>query len=192
VIQVIADRVLDFLEPAVRGSDLAALLQPGNVLVRTIPPAKVQALTVWLAPRHAIAVNRGLALYLYRIARAFAPHVIVRGPTDPPPPAESETVGIISTILDWMASPVQAPLVEDWEIGPRELRTAENYTTAAERFVLSHEVGHILHRHVIADSENVNTSNASLASLDRPSGTGDSCRRDRRSHLDRVDAARGN
>lgn len=149
-----------------RDRDVAPLLRPDRVLIRTIPPAKVQALTVWIAPRHAIAVNRGLALFLHRIARAFSSHVIVRGPADPPPPAESETVGVIASILDWMASPVHAPLVEDWPIGSRELKTAENFTTAAERFVLGHEIGHIMHRHLIADGGHVDVRDASLADLD--------------------------
>lgn len=81
---------------------------------RTIPPANFQALTVWVAPCHAIAVNRVLRLYLYRIARALAEQYIVRGPEDSPAPEESERSGIMATILDWMASKVRAPLVDDW------------------------------------------------------------------------------
>jgi hypothetical protein len=136
------------------------------VLIRTIPPAQVEALTIWIAPRHVVAVNRGLALFLYRLARAFTPHVIVRGPADPPAPPESEAIGIIATLLDWMASSVRAPLVEDWPVGPREQRTAENYTTAAERFVIAHEIAHILRGHLIADAAEVDVAQASALELD--------------------------
>jgi hypothetical protein len=166
IIATIADSVLAFARPAFRGSEIAPLLEGDRLLVRTIPPAGVQAVTVWAAPRHAVAVNRGLALFLYRLARAFAAHVIVRGPEDPPAPPESEAAGIIATLLDWMASPVRAPLVEDWPLGPREQKTAENFTTAAERFVLAHEIAHILHRHLIADSAKVNVALMSPLELD--------------------------
>jgi hypothetical protein len=66
-----------------------------------------------------------------------------------------------------MASPVRAPLVEDWPIGSREQRTAENYTTAAERFVIAHEVAHILLGHLIADAAEVDDAQASPAELDK-------------------------
>ena len=39
---------------------------------------------MWIAPRHAVAVNAGVAVFLYRLDHAFSAHVIVRGPTDPP------------------------------------------------------------------------------------------------------------
>ncbi|KJC55455.1 hypothetical protein UB31_00285 [Bradyrhizobium sp. LTSP849] len=66
-----------------------------------------------------------------------------------------------------MASPVRAPLVEDWPVGPRETKTAENFATSAERFVIAHEVGHILHKHLITDSAKVDLAKASLAELDK-------------------------
>jgi hypothetical protein len=166
IIASIADKVLAYAGPAFQGSEIAPLLEADRLLVRTIPPAGVQAVTVWVAPRHAVAVNRGLALFLYRLARAFTAHVIVRGPEDPPAPPESDAAGNIATLLDWMASPVRAPLVEDWPVGPREQRTAENYTTAAERFVLAHEIAHILHRHLIADSAKVDVARMSPLELD--------------------------
>jgi hypothetical protein len=91
----------------------------------------------------------------------------VRGPADPPTPPESEAISIIATLLDWMASPVRAPLVQDWPVGPREQRTAENYTTLAERFVIAHEVAHILRGHLIADASEVDVAQASALELDK-------------------------
>ncbi|MDA9491395.1 hypothetical protein [Bradyrhizobium sp. CCBAU 11361] len=167
IIETINASILRYVGATLRDAELAQLLQPDRVLVRTIPPAGIEALTIWIAPRHVVALNRGLALFVYRLARAFAAHVIDRTPADPPAPPESRTAGIIATLLDWMASPVRAPLVDDWPTGPREIRTAENFATAAERFVLAHEVGHILHKHLIADSAKVDLSQASLPELDR-------------------------
>jgi hypothetical protein len=166
ITETIARRILHYAESG-KDAEAAARVQSDRVLVRTIPSAEVAALTLWIAPLHVIAVNQGLALFLYRLARAFSPHVIVRGPADPPAPPESETVGIIATLLDWMASPVRAPLIEDWPIGPREQRTAENYTTAAERFMIAHEVAHILRGHLITDAAEVDVAQASPAEMDR-------------------------
>lgn len=166
IIATIADSVLAYARPAFQGSEIAPLLEADRVVVRTIPPAGVQAVTVWVAPQHAVALNRGLALFLYRLARAFTPHVIVRGPEDSPAPPESDAAENIATLLDWMASPVRAPLMDDWPVGQREKRTAENYTTAAERFVLTHEIAHILDRHLIADSAKVDVAQVSPLELD--------------------------
>jgi hypothetical protein len=166
IIERIARSILKYAESA-KDAQLAARVQSDRVLVRTIPPAEVEAVTIWVASRHVIAVNQGLALFLYRLARAFSPHVIVRGPADPPAPPESEAVGIIATLVDWMASPVRAPLVADWPIGPREQRTAENYTLLAERFVIAHEIAHILRGHLIADAGAVDAAQASPVELDQ-------------------------
>jgi hypothetical protein len=166
IIESIARSILKYAESA-KDAEMAARVRSDRVLVRTIPPAGVEALTIWIAPRHVVAVNQGLALFLYRLARAFSPHVIVRGPEDPPAPSESEAISIIATLLDWMASPVRAPLVKDWPVGPREQRTAENYTTAAERFVMAHEVAHILRGHLIADAAQIDAAQASPLELDK-------------------------
>lgn len=165
-IQMVTDRILEHIGSRIQDKERALLLRPDRVLIRTIPPAGINALTMWIAPRHVVAVNQGLALFLYRLARAFSAHVIIRGPGDPPAPPESQAVGIIATLLDWMASPVRAPLVEDWLVGPREIRTADNFTTAAERFVMAHEIAHILHRHLIADSAKVEIGRVSPLDLD--------------------------
>jgi hypothetical protein len=166
IIEAIARSILKYAESA-KDAELAARVRSDRVLVRTILLAEVEALTIWIAPWHVVAVNQGLALFLYRLARAFTPHVIVRGPADPPAPPEGEAIGIIATLLDWMASPVRAPLVEDWPVGPREQRTAENYTRAAERFVIAHEVAHILRGHLIADADGVDVAQASTLELDK-------------------------
>ena len=113
IIETITRGILQYAESA-KDAELAARVRSDRVLVRTIPPAEVAALTIWIAPLHVVAVNQGLALFLYRLARAFSPHVIVRRPANPPAPPESEAISIIATLLDWMASPVRAPLVEDW------------------------------------------------------------------------------
>jgi hypothetical protein len=109
-------------------------------------------------------------LFVYRVARALAPHIIIRTTNDPPVPPESEAVSIIATLIDWMASPARAPLIEDWPTGQREIRTAENIAVAAERFVVSHEIAHIARRHLIADSSKLDPSKAKPEDLDnRPS-----------------------
>jgi hypothetical protein len=166
IIETIARSILKYAESA-KDAEYAARVRSDRVLVRTIPPAEVAALTIWIAPRHIVAVNHGLALFLYRLARAFSPHVIVRGPADPPAPPESDAIGVIATLLDWMTSLVRAPLVEDWPVGPREQRTAENYTIAAERFVIAHEVAHILSGHLITDAAEVDVAQASPFELDK-------------------------
>ena len=65
-----------------------------------------------------------------------------------------------------MSSPVRAPLVPDWPSGPREIKTAENLTTAGERFVVSHEIAHIIRRHLIADASDVDTTTTTPHDLD--------------------------
>jgi len=166
IIDAITGSIVRFVGSRAQDAELTQRLQPDRVLVRTIPPAQIGALTMWIAPRHVVAVNRGLALFLYRLARAFSPLVITRGPGDPPAPPESQAVGIIATLLDWMASPVRAPIVEDWPVGPRETRTAENFTTAAERFVVAHEIAHIQLGHLIADAAAVDLADSSPLELD--------------------------
>ncbi|SFW71004.1 hypothetical protein [Amycolatopsis australiensis] len=166
VIQQIVDGVLSYVDLEMSDPAVAELMRSDRIAVRTIPPASIQALTVWIEPRHVVAFNRGLGLFLYRLARAFAGNYIVRGPGDPPAPPESDAISIIATLLDWMASPVRAPLLQDWEVGPREIKTAENFTTAAERFVMCHELAHIMYGHLIADSSAFTTDSVSLADLD--------------------------
>src|SRR5262249_10378808 len=104
-------------------------------------------------------------LFMYRVARALAPHIIKRGPDDPPASPESEAVSIIATLIDWMSSPVRAPLIQDWPAGQREIRTAENMAIAGERFVVSHEVSHIVLRHLIVDTSKVDRSKLTLHDL---------------------------
>jgi hypothetical protein len=157
-IKGLADTILNYLRSHLQEQEMLPLLQPERVVVITIPLATVQALTVWMDPVHTIAVNSGLMLFMYRVARALAPHIITRGPKDPPPPPESEAISIIATLLDWMSSPVRAPLIQDWPTGPREIRTAENIATAGERFVVNHEISHILCRHLIVNTSEVDPS----------------------------------
>lgn len=166
VIQTLADNILDFSRSRVVDPEMLALLQPGRVVVTTIPQATVQALTVWMAPVHSVAVNVGLMVFMYRVARALAPHIITRGQDDPPAPPETEAVSIIATLIDWMSSPARAPLLEDWPTGQREIRTAENIATACERFVVAHEICHIIRQHLIADSGKVDASKTSVEELD--------------------------
>jgi hypothetical protein len=98
IIETITESILRHAVRAENDPELVQLLRSDRLLVLTIPPASIQALTTWFAPRHVVAVNRGLALFLYWLARAFSPHVIVRGPDDPPAPPESQTAGIIATL----------------------------------------------------------------------------------------------
>jgi hypothetical protein len=166
IIQAITNGVLDFARPPLKDEDIGELLRPERVVITTIPQATVQALTTWMDPVHAIAVNQGLMLFMYRVARALSPHVITRTGSDPPAPPESEAVSHIASLIDWISSPARAPLMQDWPTGQREIRTAENLTTAGERFVVSHEIGHIMQRHLIVDVGQVDTSQLSLQELD--------------------------
>lgn len=159
--------VLRFLRQAGLDPAADALLAPGQISIRTIPQARVQAVTVSDGGKHRIIVNRGLAMYLYRLARIFSRHVIDRGPGDPPAPSEDESGRLMAPVLDWMASLARAPLIsEDWEIADRERRTAENYTTAAERFVICHELGHVLLHHSIAELSDDSLPDVELESFD--------------------------
>jgi hypothetical protein len=73
----------------------------------------------------------------------------------------------MAPVLDWMASPVRAPLIsEDWEINDREKRTAEHYTTAAERFVICHELAHVVLHDSIAELPDDNLPDVELESFD--------------------------
>jgi hypothetical protein len=165
LIRLIATVVLDFARPRFEGDPIGELLRPERVVVTTLPQTTVQAVTVWIAPTHAIAVNRGLMLFMYRLARAVSPHVIDRGKDDPPAPPESEAISIIASMIDFMSSPVRAPLVADWATGPREIKTAENLTSAGERFVVSHEIAHIMRRHLIADASRVDPATSTPEDL---------------------------
>ena len=145
ILEQILQLVLRYLPQAGLDPAQAACVAPGRISIRTVAHARVQAVTVSDKGKKLIVVNRGLALYLYRLARIFSRHVIVRGPGDPAAPSEDESVRLMAPVLDWMASPARAPLIsEGWEISDREKRTAENFTTAAERFVICHELAHVL------------------------------------------------
>jgi hypothetical protein len=159
--------VLRFLRQQELDPAVAALVAPGQISMRTIPQAKVQAVIFSDRGKHRIIVNRGLAMYLYRLARIFSRHVIDREPGDPPAPSEGDSVGLLTPVLDWMASLARVPLIsEDWEISDRERRTAENFTTAAERFVICHELAHVLLGDAIAELPDDNLPDVELESFD--------------------------
>jgi hypothetical protein len=162
----ITNEVLEHVRKVATDPATRELVQPERVVVVTIPHSTVQAVTVWQDPVHAIAVNHGLMLFMYRVARAISGHIIRRGAGDPPSPPESQTVSIIASLIDWMSSAARAPLIQDWTTGPREIQTAENLTTAGERFVVSHEIAHILNQHLIADAANVDISQSTPRDLD--------------------------
>ena len=176
VIESLAAEILAFCQTT-SDAELAERVNPRHVSVRMVPLGDVSALTLYMGTSHIIAFNQGVALYLYRLARAMTPYVIVRGADDAPPPPESEAVAIIAVLLDWMSSLVRAPLVDPWETGPREQRTAENYARMAERFVLSHEIAHIMRGHLVGDAGAVHQKSSSVHDLDvsdklAPSGVG--------------------
>jgi hypothetical protein len=166
LIKLIANDVLEHVRPRFERDPIGELLRPERLVVTTMPHATVQAATVWMSSTHAIAVNRGLMLFMYRLARAVSPHIISRGQDDPPAPPESQAISIIASLIDFMSSPVRAPLVPDWPAAPREVKTAENLTTAGERFVISHEIAHIMCRHLIADARDVDPATTTAEDLD--------------------------
>jgi hypothetical protein len=159
--------VLRFLRQAGLDPGRAALIAPGQISIRTVARARVQAVTVSRGGKNLIVVNRGLAMYLYRLARIFSRHVIVRGPGDPATPSEDESVRLMAPVLDWMASLARAPLIsENWEVSDREKRTADNFTTAAERFVICHELAHVLLADSIAELPADSLPHVELESFD--------------------------
>jgi hypothetical protein len=159
--------VLRFLRQKEMDPARAALVAPGQISILTVAKARVQAVTVSDRGKRRIVMNRGLALYLYRLARIFSRHVIVRGPSDPPAPSEGDSARLMTPVLDWMASLARVPLIsEDWEISDRERRTAENFTTAAERFVICHELAHVLLGDSIAELPDDNLPDVELESFD--------------------------
>ncbi|MFJ6326875.1 MULTISPECIES: hypothetical protein [unclassified Rhizobium] len=166
VIESIAAEILAFCQTT-SDAELSERVSPRRISVRMVPLGDVSALTLYMGSSHIIAFNQGVALYLYRLARAMTPYVIVRGTGDAPPPPESEAVAVIAVLLDWMSSLVRAPLVDAWETGPREQRTAENYARMAERFVLSHEIAHIMREHLVGDAGTAPQKSLSLHDLDR-------------------------
>lgn len=148
----IGERVLGFARP--KGDpELAAALASDRVAVRSIPQTNVYAITVRSGASHVIAVNHGLAMFVYKLARAIAPHMTGPHPEYAPPPGLDETAGRIATLIDWMGSLARTPRSGDWEMTPPWLSVADNITTAAERFVLSHEIGHIMAGHAAQDVE---------------------------------------
>lgn len=166
--RLIAGNVLAWIEHNLKDEAMLARLRANPVSVVTVPRGRVQAAAIRRGPAHVIVMNYGLAMFVYRLARVFSRHVIVRGPDDPPAPPESDSVELIADILDWMASPVNAPLIaEDWPISDRELRTADNFATAAERFVIAHEIAHILEHHSLVAGDEVARGPVALEDADR-------------------------
>jgi hypothetical protein len=126
-------------------------LRTDQIAVTVIPPVKAQAITMGVAPDYVIGVNLGLIVFVYKLARAIAPHGVTRKADDPPPPAETETAGRIATLADWISSLVGVPRSGDWPVSTSEARWATNTAMASDLFVLSHEIAHIARGHVILD-----------------------------------------
>ena len=141
-----------------REGKVAKRLHADRIVVRVIPPVKVQAMTVWAAPVHVIAVNSGLIAFVYKLARAIAPHMVTLKPNDPPRPAQSETASRVATFIDWISSLAATPRSGDWPVSASEKLWAANTAMVAERFVLSHELGHIFRGDVILDVAQADTS----------------------------------
>jgi len=158
VIRQIAGDLLSWAAGRVREGGVAERLHADRIVVTVIPPVKVQAMTVWAAPVHVIAVNSGLIAFVYKLARAIAPHMVKLKPDDPPRPTESETAGRVATLVDWMSSVVATPRSGDWPVSATEKRWAANAAMAAELFVLSHELGHIVRGDAILDVDQVDAS----------------------------------
>ena len=75
LIKLIATEVLEYVRPRFERDPLGELLRPEHVVVTTMPHATVQAVTVWVAPKHAIVVNLGLMLFMYRLGSSrLTPH----------------------------------------------------------------------------------------------------------------------
>ena len=153
-----ADDLLSWAARTIREGEVAERLQADRIVVKVIPPVKVQAMTVWDAPVHVIAINSGLIVFVYKLARAVAPHLVTLKPDDPPRPTESETAGRVATLIDWISSLVATPRSGDWPVSASERLWAENTATVAERFVLSHELGHIVKNDLILDVAQANPS----------------------------------
>lgn len=148
---------------------VAKKVSAAHLVTSSTKLGSVQALTVWLNPGHAIAVNVGLSMFVYQVARVVAPYMINRGPSDDPPPSLEDSADRIAHTLDSMASLARAPMSPDWSISEREIRTAENTAKAAERFVLAHEFGHIVNDHLITNANDIlSKSITPEGALDRP------------------------
>jgi hypothetical protein len=159
--------VLRFLRAQQLDEEAAALLTPARVSLRVVSRARVQAATVRAGERHLIVVNAGMAMLLYRLARVFSRHIIVRGPSDPPAPDPNDSKRLIGTMLGWMASMVGAPLMsQEWPVTDRERGTAENFATAAERFIICHELAHVVLHDRVATIPNEELPGKSLEEYD--------------------------
>ena len=150
----IAGEVLTFARTG-KDPELAQALEPERVAIRSIPQTNVHAITVRAGDHHVIAVNRGLVVFFYKLARAIAPHASSVHPDDPPLPDRELTAARIATLVDWMGSPARTPRSGDWDLTQGQLSVADNITRAAERFVLAHEIGHIVGGHAALDVDAV-------------------------------------
>ena len=149
----------------IQDHEYAGRVNPDRVRLTVFPSAKVQAATTWLDPFHVIGINRGLMLFVYRVARVVAPYII--DPPEAPRPPMEESAERLGTLIDWMASPLAAPWISaDWKVGPRAARTAENVAQASERFVIAHEVAHILLGHRIQQAPGPDAVGVTVESLD--------------------------
>jgi hypothetical protein len=151
IIRQNADDLLSWAASRVREGKVVERLHKDRIVIRVIPPVKVQAMTVWAAPVHVVAVNVGLIVFVYKLTRAIAPHLVTLKPDAPPRPAESETAGRVATLIDWMSSLVAKPRSGDWPVSGSEKLWAANTAMVAERFVLSHELGHVVRGDLILD-----------------------------------------
>jgi hypothetical protein len=155
------DHLLEFLRTTALGLLEHVRQAPGSkkhpipefesMRVVAFSQASVQAATLWIKPDFVIGVNRGLMLYVYRVARILAPYRLLRTGDDPEPPPLQDGARRLAVLLDWMSSPARAPLIGPWPVSTRESHLAEQWARAAEWFVLSHEVGHIALGHLVAE-----------------------------------------
>ncbi|MGB2711367.1 MAG: hypothetical protein WBC33_07605 [Conexibacter sp.] len=149
------------------------LLDEQRVLPAEITTTDINAHTLragnggWL-----ILINTGLITFAYKTARALATRVRFYDPdgdgapeADEPPPEDLDvTAQLIATPIDWYLE-AGIPLGPDFPITNQQMALANDLATAAEQFVVAHELAHQLLGHVADGTRSMLVAGATVDAL---------------------------
>jgi hypothetical protein len=146
------ERYVDLVQalPEHLSSSREWLLDPANVAFIVGQTPRLNAVSMQTSTGYVVVLNKGQITLMYKIIRAMCTRIAVPGE---PIQELDDLAGVVAQTLDWLRSRYNAPISQDFPIGPEQLRIASHFAVLAETFILCHELSHILRGHLAGRRE---------------------------------------
>ena len=152
----IDDRLQRWLDDAIESA--RSVSQPGTAWAARIDaPLRLVARRMTsidaqrtIAPdgRHVVFINAGFVLFIYNFMRIIGAQMSFSdAPSHGAPPSREEAARRVSELLDWCTGPLELPRIRTFPITRDQMRNASDLASAAEYFIVAHELGHELAGH---------------------------------------------